>query len=210
MTEKWPKLQCLRSLQICNYADDTAIYACHSALETIVRLLEPDATFVAKWFSDNYLKLNDNKCHLMIFGDKCSKAAVTFRTSTINESEYGKLLRITFDKTLSFRKHVEDLCKKAKEKFHGLARLSTYVDPIKLEILINSSISKSQFNCCPLVWMFHDWVVNSKLNLTRERALRLVCKGSETEFEKLMKRTLTTHQHNLQLLMIEIYKTRQI
>ena len=46
------------------------------------------------------------------------------------------------------------------------------------------------------------------LNLTQERALRLVCKGSETECENLMKRPLTTHQHNLQLLMSEIYKTK--
>ena len=56
--------------------------------------------------------------------------------------------------------------------------------------------------------MFHDRVLNSKLNLIQERALRLVCKGSETEYENLMKRTLTTYQHNLQLLMIEIYKTK--
>ena len=44
----------------------------------------------------------------------------------------------------------------------------------------------------------------------QERALRLVCKGSDTEFEKLMKNTLTTHQHDLKLLMIEIYKTKII
>ena len=56
--------------------------------------------------------------------------------------------------------------------------------------------------------MFHDRVLTSKLNLIRERALRRVCKRSETEFEKLMKKTLTSHQHNLQLLMIEIYKTK--
>ena len=56
--------------------------------------------------------------------------------------------------------------------------------------------------------MFHDRVLNSKLNLIQERALRLVCKGSETECENLMKRTLTTHHHNLHLLMIEIYKTK--
>ena len=82
-----------------------------------------------------------------------------------------------------------------------------YIDPIKSEILMNSFI-KSQFNYCPLVWMFHDRVLNSKINRIQERALRLVCKGSDTEFEKLMKNTLTTHQHNLQLLMIEIYKTK--
>ena len=96
-----------------------------------------------KWFSDNYSKINDDMCHLIIFGDKCSKATVTIRNWTINESEYEKLLGITFDKKLSFRKHVEDLCKKTNEKLHALARLSTYIDPIKLEILMNSFIKHS-------------------------------------------------------------------
>ena len=197
----------VRCTNICNYADDTTIFACHPTLETILRQLETDDTLVVKWFSDNYLKLNDDKCHLMIFGNKCSKATATIRSSTIMENEYEKLLGITFDKKLSFRKHIEDLSKKANQKLHALARLSTYIDPLKLEILINSFI-KSQFNYCPLVWMFHDRVLNSKLNLIQERALRLVCKGSETECEDLMKRALTTHQHNLQLFMTEIYKTK--
>ena len=143
----------------------------------------------------------------MIFGNKCSKATVTIRSSTIKESEYKKLLGITFDKKLSFRKHIGDLCKKVNQTLHALARLSTYIDPLKLEILINSIII-SQFNYCPLVWMFHDRVLNSKLNLIQEMALGLVCKGSETERQNLMKRTLTTRQHTLQLLMIEIYKTK--
>ena len=112
--------------------------------------------------------------------------------STIDESEYEKLLGINFDKKLSFRKHVEDLCKKASQKLHALAPLSAYIDPIKLEILMNSFIN-SQFNYCPLVWMFHDRMLNSKLNVIRERALRQACKGGETEFEKLMKITLATH-----------------
>ena len=56
--------------------------------------------------------------------------------------------------------------------------------------------------------MFHDRVLNLKLNLIQERALRLVCKGSEIECEKLMNKTLTTRHNNLQLLMIEIYKMK--
>ena len=86
--------------------------------------------------------------------------------------------------------------KKTNQNLHAVARLSTYINPIKLEILVNSFI-KSQFNYRPLVWMFHDRVLNSKLNLIQERVLRLVCKGSETEYEKLMNKTFTIHQHNL-------------
>ena len=96
---------------------------------------------------------------------------------------------------------------KGHQKLHTLARLSTYIDPSKLEVLINTFIS-SQLNHCPLVLIFHNRVLKSKLILIQERALRLVCKGSETEYEKLIQKTLTAHQHNLQLLMIELYKTK--
>ena len=59
---------------------------------------------IVKWFSDNFLKLNDDKCHLMIFGEKSTEATVTIGNSKINESDYEKLLGVTFDKKLSFKK----------------------------------------------------------------------------------------------------------
>ena len=54
-----------------------------------------------------------------------------------------------------------------------------------------------------LAHVLYNTTTYSKLNHIQERALRLVCKGSDTEFETLMKNILTIHQHNLQLLMIE-------
>ena len=74
----------VKCTNICNYADDTTICASHQTLEAFIRQLETDGTLVAKSFSDNFLKLNDDKCNLMIFRDKCSKATVTIRNSTIN------------------------------------------------------------------------------------------------------------------------------
>ena len=56
--------------------------------------------------------------------------------------------------------------------------------------------------------MFHDRATNSKLSRIHERALRLVCKDSESELEKFKKKYGTIHQHNLQLLIIEIFKTK--
>ena len=193
--------------KICNYADDTTIFACHPDLDNIIKQLEEDSTVIVKWFSDNFLKLYDDKCHLMIFGGKSTEATVTIGNSKINESDYEKLLGVTFDKKLSFKKHVEDLYKKANQKLHALARLSNYIDPIKSEILMNSFI-RSQFNYCPLVWMFHDRATNSKLNRIQERALRMVYKDSESGLADLKKKYGTIHQHNLQLLMIEIFKTK--
>lgn len=101
------------------------------------------------------------------------------------------MLSTTFDKKLSFKKHIEDLCKKANQKFHALARISNFMDPTKVEILMNSFI-KSQFNHCPLVWMFHDRGSNSKTNRIQERALQLICRESGRELDQ-MKENLTNH-----------------
>ena len=88
----------------CNYADDTTIYTCNSDLENIINRLEMDSSILVKWFSENYMKLNEEKCHFMIFGNKSEDSAITIGQSTIKESEYEKLLGVTFDKKLT--KHV--------------------------------------------------------------------------------------------------------
>ena len=78
---------------------------------------------------------------------------------------------------------------------------------------------KSQFNYCPLVWMFHERRANAKLNKVFERALRIACNGSGNNSEDNSEnnsvnnycnpnKSLTIHQRNLQLLMIEIFKTK--
>ena len=59
----------IRCTNICNHADSTTIL--HAIqLEIIARQIETDRTLVAKWLSDNYLKLNDDQCNLMTFGDR--------------------------------------------------------------------------------------------------------------------------------------------
>ena len=200
----------VQNTSVCNYADDTTIYACNSNLDTIINRLETDSSILAKWFSENYMKLNEEKCHFMIFGNKNKDSVVAIGKSTIKESEYEKLLGVTFDKKLSFTKHVQDLCKKAHQKLHALARLSNYIDPIKLKLLMDAFIT-SQFNYCPLVWMFHDRRANAKINKVTERALRIACNDSGNNSMNNYcnyNKSLTVHQRNLQLLMIEIFKTK--
>ena len=60
----------VEEIEICNYADDTTIYVCGQELEQIVSSLENDAQRISKWFFDNSMKLNPDKCHLLISGGK--------------------------------------------------------------------------------------------------------------------------------------------
>ena len=139
---------------------------------------------IVRWFSDILLKLNDENCYLMIFGNKSKDTIIKIGKSEIKDSNFVKLLGITFDKKLNVRKHIEGLCRKASQETHALARLSNYLDTAKSELLKNAFIT-SKFNYCTIVWMFNDMTANTKLKCTFEKALRLLCKGSESHLEKL-------------------------
>ena len=62
----------MEETEICNYADDTTIYACGPNIENVIMHLENDALKINEWFPNNGMKLNEDKCHLMIFGAKRS------------------------------------------------------------------------------------------------------------------------------------------
>ena len=67
---------------------------------------------------------------------------------------------------------------------------------------------KSQFSYCPLIWMFSSRKANNFINRIHERSIRIVSGNNESNFENLLEKNkeVTTHQRNLQLLMIEVYK----
>ena len=52
--------------RICNYADDTSIYVCDDNHENDFNKLKSETLILSEWFQNNYMKLNDDKCHLMI------------------------------------------------------------------------------------------------------------------------------------------------
>jgi len=66
----------------------------------------------------------------------------------------------------------------------------------------------SLFAHCPLIWVFHNRELNTKINTLHHRALRIVYRDETFSFQDLLSRdgTLTIHQRNIHLLATEIYK----
>ena len=52
-----------------------------SVLDTISNRLKTVGTILGKWFSENYMKLNEEKCHFKIFGDKVKDSVVVIGKS---------------------------------------------------------------------------------------------------------------------------------
>ena len=128
---------------------------------------------------------------------------------TIWESNEEKLLGINIDRNLNFETHVTNICKKANGKLTAIARYSKLIGFDKLRTLIKSFV-ESQFAYSPLVWMFHNRKVNSKINRLHERSLRLLYSDDVSTFAELLNKDMsfTIHQRNIQSIAIEMFKVK--
>ena len=196
-------------IDIANYADDTTPYALDLfdlKLENIAKLLEENADKLFDWFSNNYLKANPDKCHLLV--NTTGNIRINARNETISNSSNQKLLRICFNSNFRFDDHVASFCKKASQKLNVLTRVAQYMNLGQHRSVMKAFIC-SQFGYYPLVWMFDSRKINNRINSLHKRALRVVYRDYKATFSELLSKdkSVTIHQRNLQLLATEIFKT---
>ena len=143
------------------------------------------------------MKLNEEKCHLLVFGEIDTETSINVGPSVIKESKEEKLLGVVTDQKLNFKQHLNTVCLKASQKLHALARASTYMPKEKTRMVMRA-FKMSQFSYCPLIWMFHDRRVNAKINHIHERALRIAYQDRTSSFEELLitDNSVSIHQRN--------------
>ena len=193
---------------VCNFADDTTFHACNKELNEVVLRLENDALIAIEWFGWNYMKLNEDKCHLLLAGHKHESYYANVGKSKIWEKHRQKLLGTTIDRDLNFNYHISNLCTKAGRKLSALIRLCRFYTLQQRRLLMKSFID-SQFSYSPMVWMFHDRGINNKINKIHERALRIVYKDDVSTFEELLQldNSFSIHHRNIHTLAIEMHKS---
>ena len=188
-----------------NYADDTTPYVIGNNPDEVVSELRDITEKLFTWFSQNEMKANLGKCHMLL----SSLESLNFQISetVIHNSQSKKLLGVTFDNKLKFEKHINTIYKKANRKLNALARITTYMKLTKRRILMNAFFD-SQFNYCPLIWMFHSRNLNNKINRLHERCLRVIYNDKTSSFEQLLENdnSVSIHHRNIQALAVEMYK----
>ena len=90
----------LKGVDLCNSADDTIPCVYDSNLKLVLETLEHNSELAIAWFEMNYMKLNTDKCHLLISGNKNEQMWAKLDRDIVWESNDVKLLGITLDNNL--------------------------------------------------------------------------------------------------------------
>ena len=153
------------------------------------------------------MKLNEDKCHFLISGNKSEHLFVNVGPYKIWESNAVKILGITVDASLKFNIHSDSILNIAGKKLTILARMANILSFRKMRLHIKSFF-ESQFAYRPFVWMLFHRTLNNRINKLYERALRTLYRYDISTFERLLtnEESVTMHDRNMQRLVIEMYK----
>ena len=189
----------LKEIEVCNFADDTTPYVCDENLQVVLEKLEHHSDIAISWFDCNYMKLNPDKCHLLVSGHRYEHMWIRVGQDKIWEDKEAKLLGITIDNDHKFDRHVSDICLKANRKLSALIRMSNFLTLDKRRIVFKAFV-ESQFQYCSLVWMFHNRTLNNRINRLHERELRTVYDDYESSFQTLLDKDCSymIHHQNIE------------
>ena len=79
------------------FPDNTTPYLKDSNLKSVVETLEHNSELAVTWFEMNYIKLNSDKCHLLISRNKNDLMWAKLNRHIVWESNDVKVLGITLD-----------------------------------------------------------------------------------------------------------------
>ena len=99
---------------------------------------------------------------VMISHYKHEQVWANIEKDLIWESNYVKVLGILIGRNLKFDKYVQNLCSKANRRLSALSGIVKLLSFNKRRILFKA-IVESQFQYCPIVWMFIVDITKTKL-----------------------------------------------
>ena len=90
----------IEDTNIASYIDDNIPYVSAGNIDRVIESLEVASETLFNWFSDNLMKINTDKCHLLVSTNNTVKMKIGNFDITNSKSE--KLIGVKFDHKLSF------------------------------------------------------------------------------------------------------------
>ena len=104
----------LQKCDLANYADDSTVYTSEKRVSTITDSLRHEFTILSKWFYNNFMVLNPEKCSFMLLGvDDLLQTNMVCGDEILKNTKQEKVLGVTLDNKLNFATHLLNITKNA-------------------------------------------------------------------------------------------------
>lgn len=199
------------SSNIYNYADDNTLCFKSHEVNEIKSKLENDCEKAMEWFAANHMKANADKFQLMLVNKNNTEDNLDLKIydKQIKSSTAINILGIEIDNKVNFNVCIDDICSKTSKQINAMKRIKNYLDNDCKKILYNSYIS-SNFNYCPLIWMYSGKTGMEKMEKTNKRALAFVTNDSETDYKELCRKEkqLTIYKRCIKAVAMQMFKIK--
>ena len=129
-----------------------------------------------KWSKDNKMIVNPGKFQAIILDTKKTNHAqqtTKIDNKAVKVKSSVQLLGVQIDVELNFNLHIGKICRSAANQLNALIRLRKFLGFEEKNVLTKSYFY-SNFNYCPLVWMFSHANSIKKVEALQKRALRFL------------------------------------
>jgi exonuclease III len=196
--------------KIYNYADDNTISCMGDNLNDVKCDMVKALNVMMNWFEKNGMKANPDKFQLIFFDKQglYSDEHIMVNNIRIQHQSTIKLLGVYIESTLSFKKHVSEICRKAGYKLNVLARLSKTLG-IEGKLLLFHSFILSYFNYCSVVWHFCDTTTTKYVEKIQKRALRFIYNDFKSTYGVLRQKSgiSLVYIQRLRAILFEVHKS---
>ena len=178
----------IESSSIHNFADDNTLSAWANTISDLINKLGSDSNITIEWFKMNKMIVNPDKFQATVLNKKRSDLTnknFQVDNQVIKSVSSVELLGIQIDVKLNFNLDISKICKSVANQLNALIRLKQFLSFHTKEVLINSYII-SNFNYCPLVWIFSSTQSLNKIENLQKRALRFLYDDFEASYEDLL------------------------
>ena len=172
--------------------------------------LENDLSKLLEWFKSNGMVANPKKFQLMFLGlHRKKRLQLNIEENKVPKAGQVKLLGVEIDSKLTFNKYIETLCSKINKKVSAFAWLNNHISR-EQALTVRNAVILSNFNYCPLIWLFCNKGANKEIDRTHKPALQILYKDYESSFETLLARSgsNTKMAKNLEILRTNLTKLR--
>ena len=92
---------------LCNFADHNRLYTCCESLNDAKFLIESLCSLITDWFKDNFMKMNPEKCQVIILGEKTIPKSFSVEIDNILRKPVPEVT--VLDNKLNFNSHTSKI-----------------------------------------------------------------------------------------------------